>query len=250
MAGTTASPTITLYTAATPNGIKVSIALEVLGLPYKVHHLDLSTSAQKEAWFLEINPNGRIPAIADTLPNGQQIHVFESGSILLYLAQRYDTDHKISFPIGTPGYIETISWLFWQNAGLGPMQGQANHFRRYAPEKERTGYAVTRYQNETRRLYGVLEAHLKKNNSSFLIGETATIADFSVLSWVLFADWAGVDINEFPILKGWEERVCQIPGVIKGTEIPKKTLDLRSMTGREKDEYARKASSWIVRNGE
>ncbi len=131
------------------------------------------------------------------------------------------------------------------------MQGQSNHFRRYAPETERAGYSLTRYQTETSRLYGVLEAHLGKNEggSSFLVGEKATIADFSVLSWVLFADWAGVDINEFPCLKRWEGRVCRVPGVIKGTEVPKKTVDLRSMNGAEKEEYARKASNWIVQDG-
>jgi glutathione S-transferase len=129
------------------------------------------------------------------------------------------------------------------------MQGQANHFRRYAPEKERHGYSLERYQTETRRLYGVLERHLSQRgggSSSFLVGEKATIADFSVVSWVLFADWAGVDIAEFPHVRNWEERVCAIPGVIRGTEVPGRMLDLRSMTGREKEEYARRARSWIV----
>lgn len=130
------------------------------------------------------------------------------------------------------------------------MQGQANHFRRYAPEKERVGYSLNRYQTETRRLYGVLEAHLSKTEgkATFLVADKATIADFSVLSWVLFADWAGVDINEFPKLKRWEELVCQIPGVIKGTEVPKKTLELRLMTGAEMEEYATKASAWIIQD--
>ncbi|EXJ71767.1 glutathione S-transferase [Cladophialophora psammophila CBS 110553] len=248
MADTTARPTITLYTAATPNGIKISIALEVLGLPYKTHHLDLSTNAQKEPWFLDINPNGRIPVITDTLSDGSPIRVFESGSILLYLAERYDTELKVSYQSGSPEYFETISWLFWQNAGLGPMQGQANHFRRYAPEKEQQGYSLNRYQAETRRLYGVLGAHLGRKKSPFLVGDKATIADFSVLSWTLFADWAGVDIDEFPLVKSWEERVCAIPGVINGTEVPKPTLDLRHMSARQKEEYARKASRWIVQD--
>ncbi len=186
------------------------------------------------------------------MSDGLPVRIFESGSILLYIAERYDAERKISYPTGTPEYFETISWLFWQNAGLGPMQGQANHFRRYAPEEaeERQGYSYSldRYQTETRRLYNVLEAHLSKTTSLFLVGGKATTADFSVLSWVLFADWAGVDINDFPLVKSWEERVYVIPGVIKGTEVPKKTLDLRQMTASEKQEYAKKASSWIVRN--
>ncbi|KAK5053874.1 hypothetical protein LTR84_001836 [Exophiala bonariae] len=247
---------MTLYTAATPNGIKVSMALEVLGLPYKVHHLDLSSQAQKQPWFLEINPNGRIPALTDTLPNGSPIRIFESGSILLYLAERYDKDRRISFEAGTHEYIEMVSWLFWQNSGLGPMQGQANHFRRYAPlevaekREEVYSYSLGRYQAETKRLYGVLESHLgRKEASLFLVGDKVTIADLSVLGWVLFADWAGVGIDEFPHVKAWEERVCRIPGVIRGTEVPKKTLDLRHMAASEKDEYARNAAAWIVGNG-
>src|ERR1700753_2031889 len=96
--------------------------------PYKVHPIDLSTNEQKASWFLEINPNGRIPAITETTPSGAQLRIFESGSIMLYLAEQYDTEHRISYPKGTPEYVETISWLFWQNAGLGPMQGPANHF--------------------------------------------------------------------------------------------------------------------------
>lgn len=154
-----------------------------------------------------------------------------------------------------------VSWLFWQNAGLGPMQGQAHHFQRYAPlgpgEERGTlyGYSLERYHQETKRLYGVLESHLGRNNqvragvSPSLVADKVTVADLSVLSWVLFADWAGVDINEFPHLQRWEECVCAIPGVLRGTEVPKKTLDLRKMAASEKDEYARKAARWIVGSG-
>ncbi|KAH0833732.1 hypothetical protein FOPE_03502 [Fonsecaea pedrosoi] len=125
-------PNITLYTDSTPNGIKISIALEELGLPYRTEHIDISTNRQKEAWFLEINPNGRIPAMTDTFRgDGQRIRLFEAGGILQYLVDEYDADgHKISFPRGTREYYEMVNWTFWQNAGLGPMQGQANHFVR------------------------------------------------------------------------------------------------------------------------
>jgi glutathione S-transferase len=120
--------------------------------PYKVEHIDISKNAQKEPWFLEINLNlGRIPAITDTFTDGKQIRLFETGSILQYLAEQYDKDHKISYPPGSREQYEVNNWVFFQNAGLGPMQGQANHFNRYAPEKIQ--YGIDRYLNETRRLY-------------------------------------------------------------------------------------------------
>jgi glutathione S-transferase len=205
---------------------------------------------QKEPWFLEINPNGRIPALEDRRPDGSIQRIFESGSIMLYLADRYDRDRRFSYERGTAEYTETVSWLFWQNAGLGPMQGQANHFRRYAPQEERDGYASHRYQAEAKRLYGVLDSRLARNGAPpFLVGEKATIADFAVISWVLFADWAGVDISEFPAVQAWEDTLCRIPGVIKGTEVPKKTLNLREMNAQHKAEYAANAAGWILKDG-
>ena len=114
------TPDITLYTDATPNGLKISIALEELGIPYKTEHINISTNRQKEPWFLEINPNGRIPAITDTFTDGKTIRLFESGSILQYLAEQYDHDYKISYPQGTREYYEVNNWAWFQNAGLGP----------------------------------------------------------------------------------------------------------------------------------
>ncbi|KAK5133833.1 hypothetical protein LTR04_004743, partial [Oleoguttula sp. CCFEE 6159] len=125
---------IDLYTTQTPNGIKISITLEELGLPYNVHKIDISKNTQKEPFFLDINPNGRIPAMTDTFTDGKPIRLFESGSIMQYLVARYDTDYKISFPPGSREFYEMTNWLFFMNAGVGPMQGQANHFTRYAPE--------------------------------------------------------------------------------------------------------------------
>jgi glutathione S-transferase len=113
-----AQPNITLYTDSTPNGIKISIALEELGLPYKTEHIDISTNKQKEPWFLEINPNGRIPAITDSFSDGKDIRVFEGGSILQYLAERYDSDHKISFPTGSREWVECNNWLYFQHGGM------------------------------------------------------------------------------------------------------------------------------------
>lgn len=128
------SSNIHLYTTQTPNGVKVSITLEELGLPYEFTKIDISKNTQKEKWFLDINPNGRIPALTDTFTDGKPIRVFESGSIMQYLVDRYDKNHLISYPAGSREYIEMTNWLFFMNAGLGPMQGQANHFFRYAPE--------------------------------------------------------------------------------------------------------------------
>lgn len=169
-------------------------------------------------WFLEINPNGRIPALTDTFTDGQKIRLFESGSILTYLVEQYDKDHKISFPKGTREYYEMCSWLYFQNAGVGPMQGQSNHFSRYAPE--RIEYGVKRYVNETKRLYSVLDKHLSESKSGYLVGDHVSIADISHWGWVAAAGWAGVNIDEFPNLKAWEDRMAQRDGVEKGRHVP------------------------------
>jgi len=240
-------PDITLYTDSTPNGIKISIALEELGLPYKLEHINISTNKQKEDWFLEINPNGRIPAITDTHSDGQQIRLFEGGSILQYLADEYDSkDHKISFPRGSREYYECNNWLFWQHGGLGPMQGQANHFYRYAPEKIK--YGIDRYINESRRLYGVLEKHLKNSKSGFIVGDHISIADITTVGWVIWAGWAGVEIDEFPNVKKWEEMMSAREGVSKGSAVPKplKIKEMLKKNPQELDEYAKNASKWIM----
>lgn len=237
-------PDITLYTAQTPNGIKISIALEELGLPYKVEHINLGKNVQKEDWFLEINPNGRIPAITDTFTDGQKIRLFESGSILQYLAERYDKDYKISYPRGTREYYETNNWLFFQNAGVGPMQGQANHFNRYAPE--RIEYGVKRYSNETRRLYSVLDKHLSTSKSGYLVGDHVSIADISHYGWIAAAGWAGVDIDEFPHLKAWEEKMAKRPGVDKGQHVPtRNTIKDLAKDKAAAEKAAAEAKAWI-----
>ncbi|KAK4938410.1 Glutathione S-transferase 2 [Elasticomyces elasticus] len=238
-------PDITLYTDSTPNGIKISIGLEELGLPYKTEHINISTNKQKEPWFLEINPNGRIPAITDTFSDGQKIRIFEGGSILQYLAEEYDKDHKISYPKGSREYYEVNNWLFFQHGGLGPMQGQANHFVRYAPEK--IEYGVNRYVNETRRLYGVLDKHLQSSKSGFIVGDHISIADITTIGWVMWAAWAGVEIDEFPTLKKWEEMMLARPGVKKGSDVPKPLNIKERLKDKDAaDKYAKESSSWIV----
>ncbi|KAH9998552.1 glutathione S-transferase GstA [Xylariaceae sp. FL0662B] len=236
---------IHLYTAQTPNGIKVSILLEELGLKYQTTTLEFSKNQQKEPWFLEINPNGRIPALTDTFTDGKPIRLFESGSILQYLVERYDTEHKVSYPKGSREYWEVNNWLHWQMGGLGPMQGQLNHFNRYAPEK--IEYGINRYKNETRRLYRTLDTHLQSSTSGYLVGDRCTIADIAIWGWVAAARWAGVDLNEFPALKEWVLRMLKRPGVEKGRHVPSPhTHDPTSqITEEEIERNAAKSRGWI-----
>ncbi|KAH8645779.1 glutathione S-transferase [Xylariales sp. PMI_506] len=238
---------ITLYSTITPNGQKASIALEELELSYTVKAISLEKDEQKEPWYLEINPNGRIPALTDVLPGEDQpLRIFESGSILQYLVERYDPEHKISYPRGTREYWEVNNWLFWQMGGLGPMQGQANHFYRYAPEK--IPYGIERYQNETRRLYRVMEKQLEKSTSGYLVGDRCTIADIACFGWVCSASWAGVDLIQFPKLKEWTVRCYARPGFKKGFHVPKMSEEeIEENKKKSADERAREASSWILR---
>jgi GST-like protein len=200
---------IDLYTAATPNGWKVSIALEELGLPYQMHAVRLEKLEQKEPWFLALNPNGRIPAIVDRA-NGD-FAVFESGAILIYLAEK--TGRLL--PLEPKARSVALQWLMFQMSGVGPMQGQANVFFRYAPEKIQ--YAIERYQNETKRLYGVLDARLKEHE--YLAGDYS-IADISTWPWVSIHAWAGIEIADLPNLARWLEAVGKRPAVQKGRAVP------------------------------
>ncbi|KAF3036291.1 hypothetical protein E8E12_003229 [Didymella heteroderae] len=235
---------IVLYTTQTPNGIKISITLEELGLPYKVEKIDISKNTQKEDWFLAINPNGRIPALTDKFTDGKAINLFESGSIMQYLVERYDTEYKISYPKGTREYYETNNWLFYQNAGVGPMQGQANHFNRYAPE--RIEYGVNRYVNETRRLYSVLDKHLAADKRPYLVGDKCTIADIAHWGWVAAAGWAGVEIDDFPNLKAWEERMAERSGVEKGRHVPDQHKIKELLKDKAKmEQHAAESRKWV-----
>nr|AIL25474.1 Ure2p2 [Exophiala pisciphila] len=236
---------IKLYTDSTPNGIKISMALEELSLLYEVEHIDITTNRQKEPWFLEINPNGRIPALLDTLENGEQIRVFEGGSILQYLTERYDSEHKLSFPRGTKEYWECNNWLFFQHGGIGPMHGQAAHFYRYAPTKIQ--YGIDRYINETRRLYRVLDTELAKSKSGFLVGDHISIADVAALSWVIYAAFVDVDMNEFPSLQKWEEKMSARPGISRGFHVPKPLMfKIKGDDPEFFEQYAKERSKWIL----
>jgi glutathione S-transferase len=161
-----------------------------------------------------------------------------------YLVAQYDKDYKISFPPGTRDYYEMNNWLFFQNASVGPMQGQSNHFNRYAPE--RIEYGVNRYKNETRRLYGVLNKHLKDGNLEYLVGNKCTIADLAHYGWVAACAWAGVDIEEFPELKKWEERMAARPSVKKGADVPEPNTLRQLMKDKDAaDKYAAQSRAWV-----
>ena len=201
---------ISLYTWATPNGQKASIMLEEVGLPYTVKPIDLSTGAQKAPDYVKLNPNGRIPTIVDH--DADDFAVFESGAILLYLAEKTG---KL-LPQGTKERSRAIQWLMFQMGGVGPMQGQANHFVRHAPEK--IPYAIERYQKETQRLYGVLDAQLKQ--TEYLAG-TYSVADVATYPWVSAHGHAEITLAAFPNLKRWCDEVEMRPAVSRGMRVPK-----------------------------
>ena len=203
---------IDLYTWATPNGWKVSATLEELDIPYNLKPIDITTGMQKSDEYTAINPNGRIPAIVDHEQNG--LAIFESGAIMIYLAEKTG---KL-LPSDIKGRTEVIQWLMFQMGGLGPMQGQANVFFRYMDEHIPT--AIERYQNETRRLYGVLNGRLADNE--YLAGEFS-IADIANWSWTRIHNWAGVDINEFEHLQRWLNQLESRSALIRGAAVPMTT---------------------------
>lgn len=201
---------ITLYTAPTPNGWKVSIALEELGLPYTVRPLNLGALEQKEPWFLQINPNGRIPAIVDH--DAEDLAIFESGAILIYLAEKTGA----LLPQDVRGRSVVLQWLMFQMGGIGPMQGQANVFVRYAPE--RIPFAIERYQRETRRLYEVLDRRL--GEAPWLGGDAYSIADIATWPWVQGHAWCEVSVEGLEHLQRWLETMAARPAVQRGRDVP------------------------------
>lgn len=210
---------IELFTASTPNGHKVSIMLEELGLPYRVQPVKFSEKEQKQPWYLKLNPNGRIPTIVDH--GNDDFVVFESGAILIYLAERSGK----FLPSDAKQRSRVIQWLMFQMGGIGPMQGQAHVFYRYAPEN--IPYAIKRYQNETRRLYAVLNAQL--NGREFLVDDIS-IADFATYPWVRKYQWAGLTIDDMPHLQRWLGVMAARPGVQRGLDVPEKQTDLAQRT--------------------
>jgi len=205
---------IDLYTWKTPNGRKVSIMLEELGLPYRVHPIDITKGEQFQPWFLKIAPNNRIPAIVDPDgPDGKPLALFESGAILIYLAEKSKSP---LLPAAARGRAVTIQWLMWQMGGVGPMFGQAHHFLRSA--KEDVPYGKKRYADEARRLYGVMDRRL--GEAPFLAGDAYSIADIATYPWVARHEWHLVDLKDFPNVRRWFEGIGKRPAVVKGMDVP------------------------------
>jgi glutathione S-transferase len=200
---------IELYTAATPNGWKISIALEELALPYTVRRIDLSKGEQREDWHLKLNPNGRIPTIVDH--DAGDFPVFESGAILIYLAEKTGQ----LMPADVKGRSRVIQWLMFQMGGIGPMMGQANVFFRYFPEKIQP--AIDRYQREVRRLFEVMDRRLAESE---WLADDYSIADIATWSWAHSYDWSGVSIDGLDHLKRWIDAVDARPGVQRGRDVP------------------------------
>ncbi|MEH2365808.1 glutathione S-transferase family protein [Nostoc sp.] len=199
---------IDLYTFTTPNGRKASVMLEEVELPYNVHKIDITTQQQFTPEYIAINPNSKIPAIVDQETG---IKVFESGAILIYLAEKtgklLPTEQKSRFQV--------LEWLMFQMGGVGPMFGQLNHFKRFAPEK--FPYAIERYEKETLRIYGVLDKQLQDNE--FICGDYS-IADIATYPWVAIYEFQGLTLDNHPNLKRWVDMVQQRPSVQRGMQVP------------------------------
>ena len=207
---------IDLYYWTTPNGHKVSLFLEEAGLPYEVHPINIGQGDQFRPDFLKIAPNNRIPAIVDQNPTdgGAPISLFESGAILLYLAEK--TGKFI--PQDLRGRQEALQWLFWQMGGLGPMAGQNHHFSQFAPEK--IPYAIKRYVDETARLYGVLDRRLA--DRTFVAGEEYSIADMAIYPWIVSHKWQSQKLEDFPHVERWFNHIKQRPATVRAYELVQK----------------------------
>ena len=203
---------IEVYSWATPNGHKVHIMLEECGIAYRVVPVDIGAGDQFKPEFLAISPNNKIPAIVDPDgPDGRPISLFESGAILLYLASKTGR----FLPTDTRGRFTTLEWLMFQMGGVGPMLGQAHHFRIYAPEK--IDYAVNRYTNEAKRLYGVMNKRLAQ--SKYIAGPEYTIADIAIFPWLRSWKNQGIAWDDYPHLKGWFDEIAARPAVQRGVEV-------------------------------
>ena len=203
---------IDLYTWGTPNGQKVSIMLEACRLHYSVHPVDILSNAQFEEDFLAISPNNKIPAIVDPEgPEGKPMSLFESGAILIYLA---DKTGEFLPPNGHDRY-QVLQWLMWQMGGFGPFLGQAHHFNKFAPEK--VPYAIQRYTQEANRLWQVLDHQLK--NKRFVCDDL-TIADFAIYPWAMRYEWQGVDRSAFPAVDKWMAQMAELAFVERGMQVP------------------------------
>jgi len=224
---------IHLYTSSTPNGHKVSCLLEALEMPYEAHAINLAEGEQFKSDFLKISPNGRIPAIVDT--DNDDLSIFESGAIMLYLAEKAG---KL-IPSDVKGRAKVVEWLMFQMGGIGPMMGQANVFFRYFPEKIQP--AIDRYQNESRRLFEVLDKQLSTNE--WIAGEYS-IADIANWCWVRTHNWSGVSIEGLEHLDNWKNKMYEQPGMLKGIKVP---VDRESILKNDEDkkEFIKNAQKMV-----
>jgi glutathione S-transferase len=227
---------IDLYTSATPNGWKASVALEEMEIPYETHGISLQEQTQKEPWFLKINPNGRIPAIVDR--DEGDFAVFESGAIMIYLAEKSGK----FLPKDVKGRSRVIQWLMFQMGGIGPMMGQANVFGRYWHEVYQP--AIDRYRNESRRLFEVLNNQLKDHE--YLAGDYS-IADMANWCWVRTHPWSGVSVEGLEPLQRWLEKVGERPGVQRGVKIPTDLQALRKGDGEGAKKMVESARTIVQR---
>jgi len=218
---------IDVYSWATPNGHKVHIMLEECGLEYRVHPINIGAGDQFGDDFLKISPNNKIPAIVDSDgPDGAPISLFESGAILLYLAGKTGK----FLPEDVRGKYDALQWLMFQMGGVGPMLGQAHHFRIYAPEK--IEYAINRYTNEAKRLYGVIDKQLSQQ--PWLAGDSYSVADIATFPWLRSWQNQGVELDEYPHLKRWFNEIAERPAVKRGVEVlAKERKPLQSDQERE-----------------
>lgn len=204
--------TIAFYTWNTPNGRKISVALEEMGLPYKVHPINIGKDEQFAPEFLKISPNNKIPAIIDPDgPHGKPVSIFESGAILLYLGEK--TGKFLPKELGER--IPVLEWLMWQMGGFGPMPGQVHHFIALENEQDRR-YGLERYSKETRRLYGVLDRRLAEHE---FVADKISVADFAILGWAWRHERHKVPLEDFPNVKRWYETIMARPGVKRGFEV-------------------------------
>ena len=203
---------IDLYTWPTPNGHKIHIMLEETGLEYRVHPIDIGAGEQFKPEFLAISPNNKIPAMVDQRgPGGKPLALAESGAMLFYLASKTNK----FLPSDVRERWEVMQWVMFQMGHIGPMLGQAHHFLQYAPEK--IEYAMNRYRNEANRLYGVVDRRLEENE--WIAGDEYSIADMSIMPWLRFPERQGVDIDDYPNLKNWRDRIAARPAVKKALEV-------------------------------
>ncbi|MET1025830.1 MAG: glutathione binding-like protein [Dongiaceae bacterium] len=218
---------IDLYSWPTPNGHKVHIALEEMALPYVAHGVDIGAGAQFDPAFLKISPNNKVPAMVDPDgPGGKPMVLFESGAMLMYLAGKTQQ----FLPASGAARYAVLQWLMFQMGSIGPMLGQAHHFRSYAPEK--ITYAIDRYTNEAKRLYGVMDKRL--GEARFLAGEDYTIADMATWPWIKYWERHGVDLNALPNVKRWFQEIAERPAVQRGIKVLEQYTSTQPFSAEQK----------------